>query len=87
MSLHGIALFKRKHNTFKAAVSTSREVWWDLEIRIREVWQVRKVSRRTCRIRDVFYTYNFGEYCYDTDAPQFPDREQSYNLGRMEIFN
>lgn len=46
----------------------------------------KKASRKVCRLRDVFWNLAYDEYHDDTDHSFEPDRIQSYNFGRMEIF-
>lgn len=46
----------------------------------------KKTSRKVCRLRDIFWNFAYGEYHDDTDYSLEPDKKQSYNFGRTEIF-
>lgn len=95
MSIYGNILFEREYekvlNGMKYQDDHDIFLDWDFPISdlkygITSYNIARKPSRKVCRLRDIFWNLAYGEYHDDTDYSLEPDRIQSYNFGKMEIF-
>ena len=94
MSMYGRALFERKHEKVLKGMKKQDDhtmlPYWDfpddIKYDIIVYNKARKPSRKVCRLRDVFCDLAYNNYHYYSDEPCIPDRVQSYNFGRMEIF-
>ena len=94
MSTYGKILFERKHEkVLKEIRRVDREIYSPITFELNTVHDTltfynvaKKTSRKVCRLRDIFWNLAYGEYHDDTDSSFEPDRIQSYNFGRMEIF-
>ena len=95
MSIYGNILFERVHKEVLKGMKyrDDHDIFLDGDLPIRDLkYEItsyniaRKPSRKVCRLRDIFCDLAYNGYHHCTDEPGVPDREQSYNFGKMEIF-